>query len=58
MVRLSLGGLGHHQFGTGLGMLFLVQFGCGQFLHVAIVSVISPFWHAGLFLFGTIKEGV
>ena len=43
MVRLSLGGLGHHQFGTGLGRLFLVWFRHGQFLCVAIVSVISLF---------------
>ena len=58
MVWLSLGGLGHHQFGTGLGRLFLVWFGLGQFLCVAIISVVSPFWHTGLFLCSTFKEGV
>ena len=43
IVRLSLGGLGHHRFGTGLGRLFLVRFGQGRFLCVAIVSAISLF---------------
>ena len=45
MVRLSLGGLGHHQVGTGLGRLFPAQFGHGQFLCVAIVSVILSWYH-------------
>ena len=57
MAGLSLGGLGHNQFGTGLGRLFLVQFGCGWFLHVAIVSLFLCFGIQGCSLVVPLKKG-